>query len=80
MQWFGSIPGRERGSALSPGLCLLGAQFSGEQTPSPAQHCTNAGSSLQSPLGDDIGPRLSHNVTDKEAEACGDGAFLSADQ
>lgn len=35
---------------------------------------------LHSPLGDDIGPRLSHNVTDKEAEACGDGVFLSADQ
>lgn len=42
MQGLGFIPGRERGSALSPGL--------------------------------------SHNVTDKEAEACGDGVLLSADQ
>lgn len=57
MQGFGFIPGRERGSALSPGLCLLGAQVSGEHSPSPAQHCANAGSSLQSPLGGDSGPR-----------------------
>lgn len=37
MQQFGFIPGRERGSALSPGLCLFGAQSFGEQTP---QSCT----------------------------------------
>lgn len=80
MQRFGFIPGRERGSALSPGLCLLRAQSPGEQTPTPAQHCTHAGSSLPSPLGDDISPRPPHNVTDKETEACGDGGFLSADQ
>lgn len=67
----------EKGGQLSPGLCLLGVQLSGKQTP-PVLHSIVQMQKvpLHPPLGDDIGPRLSHNVTDKEAEACGDGVFF----
>lgn len=57
MQGFGSISGRERGSALVLASACSEDNPLGNMTPNPAQYYTNAGNSLQSPLGDDVSPR-----------------------